>query len=83
MHISMEGGGSCVDKQTCDMRCTGTGDDARYCRSTEMPATMAIPYDGLLGRNCTANPDFCDAHFAWVRYCSSDWCVAVRPVVYS
>jgi hypothetical protein len=65
--IYMEGGGTCQTEEKCLERqrkspdLTGSG-------PWGATKTGAKTYS----RKCSSNPDFCDANFVYIRYCSSD-----------
>ena len=66
--IFLEGGGSC---QTAD-ECNARGMSLMSSNAITDGAINATVFDAIRSSNATDNPDFYDANFVQIEYCSSD-----------
>jgi hypothetical protein len=67
--IYVEGGFLyCWDEATCATRLSTMPE---LMTSTDKEETMEVT--GLLSGDCDINPEWCDANFAFINYCSSDY----------
>jgi len=68
--VYVEGGTDfCFDESSCDTRM----ETLDYGSSTGRPSTRDDLIGGVLSLDSTINPNYYDASFAAVQYCSSDW----------
>lgn len=63
--LYFEGGGWCYDEMDCWGRSNGD-----LGSSTNWPETVGA--GGMLSDNCTVNPDFCNFHRVYMKYCDGD-----------
>ncbi len=63
--IYMQGGGNCYTVEDCSSRAK-----TRLGSSASWESTYSG--QGAISRDCSFNPDFCEANHVYVRYCSGD-----------
>ena len=63
--LYFEGGGWCYDKKDCLQRSTGD-----LGSSKKWPDTASA--GGIMSDNCKVNPDFCNFHRVYMKYCDGD-----------